>query len=78
MVKRNVLHIRNSKQALNHGLPSKKIHRGISFNQGEWLKPYIEINNKLRTEAKNYFDKEFFQTNEQFCFWKDYGECKKA
>ena len=28
-----VLHIRNLKQALKHGLLFKKVHRGISFNQ---------------------------------------------
>ena len=30
----------------------KIVHRAINFNQDEWLKPYIEINNKLSTEAK--------------------------
>ena len=33
----------------------------ISFNQDEWLKPEIEMNNKLRTEAKNDFEKDFFK-----------------
>ena len=33
-------------------------------NQEAWLKPYIEINAKLRTEAENDFSKRFFQTNE--------------
>ena len=36
----------------------------ISFNQDEWLKPEIEMNNKLRTEAKNDFEKDFFHINE--------------
>ena len=47
-----VLHIRDLKQALKHGLRLKKFHRVISFNQDECLKLYIEMNNKLRTEAK--------------------------
>ena len=51
----------NLKQALNHGLVLKEVHSAISFNQDEWLKPYIEMNNKLRTEAKNEFDKDFFK-----------------
>ena len=34
--------INSLKQALNHGLKLKKIHRVIEFNQEEWLKPYTE------------------------------------
>ena len=57
----NVVCIKSLKQALNHGLILKKVHRVISFNQDDWLKPYIELNNKLRTEAKNEFEKDFFK-----------------
>ena len=57
----NVVCIKSLKQALNHGLIFKKVHRVISFNEGNWLKQYIEMNNKLRTEAKNEFEKDFFR-----------------
>ena len=43
-----VIHIRNLKQALNHGLILKKVHREIKFNQKFWLKPYIDMNTNLR------------------------------
>ena len=33
-----VIHIRVLKQALNHGLVFKKVHRVIQFNQEDWLK----------------------------------------
>ena len=33
-----VIHIRNLKQALNHGLALKEVHRMIKFNQNAWLK----------------------------------------
>ena len=36
--------IRNLKQALNHGLVLKKVHRMIKLNQNVWLKPHIDIN----------------------------------
>ena len=36
--------IRNLKQALNHGLILKKVHRMIKLNQIVWLKPHIDIN----------------------------------
>ena len=54
-----VVHIRALKQALNHGLILKKVHRAIQFRQKEWLKPYIDRNTKLRTNAKNDFWKRF-------------------
>ena len=48
-----VIHIRNLKQALNHGLFLKKFHRVIKFNQNAWIKPYIDMNTDLRKKAKN-------------------------
>ena len=38
----------------------KKVLRVIRFNQKTWLKPYIDMNTKLRREAKNDFE---FQIN---------------
>ena len=51
--KKYVVHIRALKKALNHGLILKKVHRAIQFNQKTWLEPYIDIDTKLRKEAKN-------------------------
>ena len=45
-----VVQIRAFKQALNHGLKLKKVHRVIQFNQRAWLKPHINMNTKLRKE----------------------------
>ena len=56
-----VIHIKALKQALNQGLILKKVHRVIQFSQEEWLKPYIDMNTKLRKEAKNEFEKDFFK-----------------
>ena len=47
-----VIHIRNLKQILNYGLVLKKVHRAIRFNQNAWLKPYIDMNTKLRQKLK--------------------------
>ena len=71
-----VAHVRALKQALNRGLIFKK-STVIQFNQKEWLKPYIDKNTKLRTEAKNDFEKKL-KTNESCCFWKNNGKCKRA
>ena len=56
-----IAHIRNIKQALNHGLKLKKVHKAIAFSQETWLKPYIDINTELRKEPKNNFVKDFYK-----------------
>ena len=39
-----VIHMRNLKQTLNHGLVLKKVYRVIGFNQKAWVKSiYIDI-----------------------------------
>ena len=43
-----VVHIRALKQAPNYELILEKVHRVIQFNQKAWLKPYIDMNTKLR------------------------------
>ena len=55
-----VIHIAALKKTLNHGLLLKKAHRVIEFIEA-WLKPYIDKNTNLRTEAKNDFEKDFFK-----------------
>ena len=55
------IHIRALKQTLNDELILKKVHSVIQFNQEACLKTYIDTNIKLRTEAKNDFEKDFFK-----------------
>ena len=55
-----IIHIRNLKQTLNHGLVFKKVHRIIELDQNTWLKPYIDMNTDIRKKAKNDFEKDFF------------------
>lgn len=45
------------KQYLDLGLRIKKIHRGISLKEEPWLESYIELNMKLRANAKDDFEK---------------------
>ena len=59
--KNYVVHIRSLKQALSHGLISKKVVRVIQFNQEAWLKPYIDMTTELRKQAKNDFEKDFYK-----------------
>ena len=48
-----VIHVRALKQALNHGLKLKMVHRVILFREKAWLKAYIDMNTELRKRAKN-------------------------
>ena len=56
--KKCVIQIRAFKQALNQELILKSVHRLIQFDQKAWLKPYINMNTRLRKEAKNEFEKD--------------------
>ena len=48
-----VIHIRNLKQALNHGFVVKKVHRVIMFNQNAWLNfSNIDMNTDLRKKQE--------------------------
>ena len=68
--KKYVTHINSLKQALNHGLKLKKIHRVIEFNQKNWLKPYIDMNTELSKAAKNDFEKDLFKLMNNSVFGK--------
>ena len=50
-----VIHIIALKQAIDYGLILKKVRIVIEFKREVWLKPYIDMNTKLRTQAKKQF-----------------------
>ena len=75
--KKNVVHINSLKQALNHGLELKKIHRIIEFNQEAWLKPYINMNTELRKLARNDFEKDLFKLMNNSVFGKTMEKIRK-
>ena len=75
--KKYVVHIRSLKQALNHRLKLKKVHRIIEFNQEAWLETYIDMNAELRKIAKNDFKKDSFKLMNNAVFGKTMENVRK-
>ena len=72
-----VLNMSTLKQALNHGLCLKEVHRVTEYNQANWLKPYIDKNTALRKKAKNEFEKDFFKLMNNSVFGKTVENVRK-
>ena len=75
--KKYVVHIKSLKQALNHRLKLKKVHRVIEFNQKAWFKPYIDMNTELRKLAKDDFEKGLFKLMNNAVFGKTMESIRK-
>ena len=59
-----IVHYENFKLYESLGLKITKNHRDIKFEESAWLEEYINLNTKLRIEAKkcgNYFEVDFFK-----------------
>ena len=57
----NVAHYTILAQALDHGLSLRKIHRALQFQQKPWLRPYIEMNTRMRAQSENNLKEMFFK-----------------
>jgi len=65
-----VSHYRNLQFYVNHGLVLKKIHRILSFQQGPWLKPWIDHCTMKRKMAKSEFESDLAKLQANATFGK--------
>ena len=53
------------------------VHRGISFSQSPWMRPYIMKNTELRQKSTNNFEKDFFKQMNNSVFGKTIENIRK-
>ena len=75
--KNYVIHCENLKQYLALGLKLRQIHRGIKFEERQWLEKYIALDTNLRSTAKNEFEKDFFKLMNNSVFGKTMVNIRK-
>jgi hypothetical protein len=76
--KRNyIIHYRNLKQAIDHGLKLKTVHKVISFQQEPWLKPYIDKNTAKRMKATTDSAKNMYKFFNNVIFGKSCENVEK-
>ena len=55
-----------------------KNHIVVKCKKSRWLKPFIELNSKLRADAKNDFGKDLYKLMNNASFLENTGKCKKT
>src|SRR5271156_1538572 len=72
-----VIHYQELQYYVKLGMVVDKITEIMSFDQTNWLAPYIAKNTKLRQKAKNAFEKNFFKLMNNSVYGKTMENVRK-
>jgi len=72
-----VVHEKNLQFYIKMGMRVMCVHRVLQFRQAAWMKPYIEFNTNLRTQATTDFEKDFFKLMNNSVFGKTMENLRK-
>jgi hypothetical protein len=65
-----VIDYRNLKYLVSLGVEVSEVHDIVSYEQSQWLKEYIDFNTKMRKDAKNEFERDFYKLMNNSVFGK--------
>jgi len=75
--KKYILHYRNLKLYLKHGLKLSYTHRVLRFRQSAWLKKYIDYNTGMRRKATSDAEKDFYKLMNNAVFGRSMMNLRK-
>ncbi len=75
--KNYIIHYRNSKQAISHGLVLRTVHKVLAFGQEPWLRPYIDKNTEERMKATTDSAKNMYKFFNNVIFGKSCENVEK-
>ena len=73
-----IVHYSALQEYLKHGLILKKIHRGVSYEDKDYIRPYIELCTEMRKKAKREVCSKFMEKISQLCVQQTNGKCESA
>ena len=72
-----VTHLRNLQFSLSQGVILKNVRRAIRFRQEAWIAPYISENTRLRQQAADAFEKDYYKLLNNAFFGKTMENVRK-